>query len=112
MTLLPPGFAALEPFAETLAGATAAERAHLRDTISRADAQAFYDAARPLVEQALDYLDATPLDRHDEAERRLMRLVLTFAHISIGIEIQGEAEPRLTRLHPYMRLTQAPADRA
>ena len=59
--LLPEGFAALEPYVARWSGETAAARAHLRDSASFAEAEAFYTAAQPLVEPALAYLDANPL---------------------------------------------------
>jgi hypothetical protein len=110
-SLLPAGFEALEPFAPTLAGKTAADRAHLRDTLSREDAQAFYACAHPLLEPALDYLDRKPLAGHDEKEQRLMRLCLTFAHVAMGVEVQREVEAAHAKMRPHMRLTRAPADR-
>jgi len=109
-SLLPRGFDALEPFAQRWAGETAAERARLRDTASREDALAFYACALPLLDPGLDRLDSKPLGDHDAADRRLMRLFLTFAHIAMGIEVQREAEPAHAKLREHMRLTKAPAD--
>ena len=108
--LLPEGFAELEPFAAHWAGETAAARAHLRDSASFAEAEAFYAAAQPLIEPALARLDAKPLADQDDRERRLMRLVLAFAHVAMGIEVQGKDEPAHSKLRPHMRITRAPAD--
>ena len=108
--LLPDGFAALEPFAERWAGDTAAVRAHLRDSASFADAGAFYATAQPLVESALARLDAKPLANHDDGERRLMRLMLSFAHVSLAIEVQDREEAAHSKLREHMRITRAPAD--
>jgi len=109
-SLLPDGFAALEPFVERWAGDTAAMRAHLRDSASFAEAAAFYAAARPLVESALTRLDAKPIAHHDGGERRLMHLMLTFAHVSLAIEVQDKDEPAHGKLREHMRITRAPAD--
>jgi hypothetical protein len=108
--LLPDGFAALEPFTERWAGDSAVIRAHLRDSASPEDAAAFYAAAQPLIESALARLDAKPLADHDDCEQRLMRLVLTFAHVSLAIEVQDRHEPAHRKLREHMRITRAPAD--
>ena len=107
---LPQGFTALEAFAGRWSGDTAAVRAHLRDAASLEDAVAFYEAAQPLVEAALARLDAKPLADHDEGERRLMRMRLTFAHVSLAIEVQGKDESAHGQLRQHMRITRAPAD--
>lgn len=109
-TMLPRGFAALEPFAAHWAGETATARAHLRDSASFAEAEAFYAAARPLVEPALAHLDAEPLANHDEQKRQLMRLMLAYAHVAMAIEVQGKDEHAHGKLREHMRITRAPAD--
>jgi hypothetical protein len=108
--MLPEGFAALEPFAAHWAGETAAARAHLRDSASFVELEAFYAAARPLAEPALAYLDAQPLADHDEKQRELMRLMLAFAHVAMAIEVQGRDEQAHGELRGHMCITRAPAD--
>jgi hypothetical protein len=108
--LLPEGFAALEPFAAHWAGETAAARARLRDNASAAEAAMFYATAQPLVEPALAYLDAQPLAAHDEAQQRLMRLLLAFTHVAMAIEVQGQDETAHARQRPHLRITRTPAD--
>jgi len=108
--LLPEGFAALQSYVARWSGETAAARAHLRDSASFAEAEAFYTAAQPLVEPALAYLDAKPLANHDERERRLMRLMLAFAHAALAIEMQGKEERAHSKLRGHMRITRASAD--
>lgn len=109
-SLLPEGFAALEPFAAHWSGDTAAARANLRDIASATEAAAFYAAAQPLVEPALTYLDAQPLATHNEAQQRLMRMMLTFAHVAMGVEVQGTDEAAHSLLRPYLSITRSPAD--
>lgn len=108
--LLPEGFSALADFTPHWAGDSAATRAHLRDTAAPQAAQAFYDAVQPLLEPALAFLDAKPLAAHDERDRLLMRMLLTFAHVAMAIEVQRDDEPEHAKLRQYMRLTRAPAD--
>jgi hypothetical protein len=111
-TLLPAGFEALAPFVKVWAADTAAERAHCRDSSDETSRLAFYNAIKDRVPEALSYLDAKSLNQLDESERRLMKLILSFAHVSIAVELQREAEPRHARYRPYMRITRAPADQA
>jgi hypothetical protein len=109
-SLLPAGFEALAPFVEFWAADTAAGRAHCRDISDEAGRVAFYNAANDLVPQALACLDEKPLDQFDESEQRLMKLVLSFAHVAMAVELQREEEPRHARYRPFMRITRAPAD--
>lgn len=108
--LLPEGFEALEPFAGHWAGETAAERAHLRAAYPVAERDAFHAACAPLLEAGLASLDARPLTDQSEAERRLMRMLLTFAHVSLAVEVQQDDEDKHTPLRASMRIMRAPAD--
>ena len=109
-SLLPDGFEALAPFVEFWAADTAAGRAHCRDISDEASRVAFYNAANDLVPQALAFLDEKPLEQFDASEQRLMKLVLSFAHVAMAVELQREEEPRHARYRPFMRITRAPAD--
>jgi hypothetical protein len=109
-SLLPAGFEALAPFVEFWAADTAAGRAHCRQVSDEAGRAAFYNAASELVPKALALLDEKPLDQFDESEQRLMRLVLSFAHVAMAVELQREEEPNHARNRPYLRITRAPAD--
>ena len=109
-SLLPAGFEALAPFVEFWAADTAAGRAHCRDISDEASRVAFYNAANELVPKALAHLDEKPLNQFDESEQRLMKLVLSFAHVAMAVELQREEEPRHARYRPFMRITRAPAD--
>lgn len=109
-TSLPTGFESLEPFVEFWAADNAGERAHCRDISSETERDEFYNALQPLVPKALDYLDSKPLSQHDESEQRLMRLILSFAHVAAAVELHREEEAKHAKFRPYMRITQAPAD--
>lgn len=108
--LLPSGFEALEPFAARWAGATAADRAHLRSAFPSAERDAFHAVCAPLLIDGLSRLDKIALGEQDESERRLMHLLLTFAHVSLAIEVQGDAEDNHGLLRASMRIIRAPAD--
>jgi hypothetical protein len=108
--LLPPAFAALEPFTAHWAGASAADRAGLRDDADLSTMHAFHAATQPLLDAALAHLDARPLAQHDERERRLMRLMLSFAHVALAVEVQREEEPMHRRLRAPLVIRRAPAD--
>ncbi|MET0364076.1 MAG: hypothetical protein ABW169_05440 [Sphingobium sp.] len=108
--VLPAGFEMLLPFADRWAGETAAERAHLRGAFPREERDAFHAACAPLLQPGLAYLDARPLADHNAAEQRLMRLLLSFAHVSMAVEVQGEDEERHSPLRASMRIVRAPAD--
>ena len=109
-TALPAGFEALAPFVAFWAVNSAAERAHCRDSSDEASRLAFYSAAIELAPKALAELDAKPLNQFDEKEQRLMLLLLSFAHVSMAVELQREDEPGHARHRAHMRITRAPAD--
>ena len=109
-TSLPAGFETLTPFVQIWAVNTAADRAHCRDISDEASRVAFYHAASDLVPKALAYLDAKPIGQFDESEQRLMKLLLSFAHVSMAVELQREEEPKHAKNRLYLRITRAPAD--
>ncbi|MCX7863969.1 MAG: hypothetical protein N2423_02860 [Novosphingobium sp.] len=108
--LLPRGFEALLPFVETFAIDSASRRAEIRGEAPADLRNAFYEAASPLLAQALDYLDTRTFDEYDEADKRLLWMMLSLAHVAVAVEIQGEAEPRHASLRKFMPVTRAPAD--
>ena len=109
--LLPAGFETLEPFAGCWEGENAAERAHLRAAHAEDERDAFYGACAPLLAPGLVRLDEKALAELDEKERRLLHLFLTFAHVSLAVEVQGPDETAHAPLRASMRITHAPADR-
>jgi len=109
-TQLPSGFEPLEPFVEFWAATSAAGRAHCRDVSQEPEREAFFDVAAPLAAQALDYLDQKPLAEHNDEEKRLMRLILSFGHVAMAVELQREEEGKHTKWRPFMRITTTPAD--
>ncbi|MBU6268466.1 MAG: hypothetical protein KGN34_13055 [Sphingomonadales bacterium] len=90
--LLPPGYEALEPFVAQWDASGIAARAKLRDESTPEQRLAFHAAARGLVPGALAKLDEKPLDQLDEREQRLARLLLSYAHVAMAVEIRGAGE--------------------
>ena len=109
---LPPTFAALESFVAEWALPTCAERAAQRGNSTAEARETFYAAMSPQAAAAIAALDAKPLSDLDASELRLMDLLLAFAHVSLAVEIQGDAEARHALFRSRMALTRAPADRA
>jgi hypothetical protein len=110
VALLPPGFDALEPFVDAWAIAGAAGRAQQRNDSTEAERFAFYEAAKDLAPAALDYLDRKPLPEFDDAERRLMNLILSLAHVAPTVEALGSAEAQHARDREHLKITRASSD--
>ena len=107
---LPPEFGQLEQFVDDWALDSAFKRDAKRGSASAEARQQFYDAMTPVIAATLDRLDQTPLAQHDDKERALMLLALTYAHIAQSIEVQGPAEARHTRSRKRIPITSVPAD--
>lgn len=108
-TMLPPGYAALEPFVAAWALPTLAERAERRNESTAEDKLALYHAVRGLAEQALRELDRKPLALLDAPERRLLDLLLSYAQVALSIEVRGDGEPVHARERRYMVYTREPS---
>lgn len=111
MSALPAGYEALEPFVAFWAVDGTANRDRRRGESSPDQRQAFFEATKGLVPQALAQLDGKPLNELDASEQRLMNLLLSFAHVTLAEEMMGKAEPRHARFRQHMRITRSPADR-
>lgn len=107
---LPAGFEALEPFATGWAIEGANNRLQRRLTSSESERIAFFEVARVLLPAALEHLDKKPLPQFDVREQRLMNLFLTFAHVALAVEIQGDHEPGHAEGARHITITRAPAD--
>lgn len=111
LRMLPEGFEVLEPFVGMWAHATTAERAACRGNSSPEERAAFYAAARDLLPAALAHLDAIPLDAFGEADRNLMTLMLSLAHVALAIEVQNGEEETHRHSREKMRVTCSAADK-
>jgi hypothetical protein len=110
MTALPAGYEDLAPFAERFGIDGTANRAQLRSDLTGAEREAFHAAMKDRVGPALDMLDAKPLADLDAAEKRLLAMCLSFAHIALAVEVQGPDEERHATLRQHMKITRSPAD--
>lgn len=110
LPLLPTQFAALEPFLERWDIAKTAERAARRTASSAEERSAFFAAASPLIDTALDHLDTHPLNALPPAEQRLMNLMLSLAHVALAVEIQGPDEIKSAPWRDRMRFVRSTAD--
>ncbi len=108
---LPEGFADLEPFVETWVIEGSANRAAKRSSSTPEEREAFFAAASPLMEKALDYLDERPLNELSPSEERLMNLMMSLAHIAPAVEIQGPDEVKSAPWRDRMQITRSSADR-
>ncbi len=85
--LLPEAFADLEPHAATWCLATEAERWEQRMASSMDQLMAFYDAAFPRLEAAIEHCDRYPLaDLPPDAEH-LLQLVHSLVLVAMAVEI-------------------------
>lgn len=107
---LPTGFEALAPYVTTWAADSAAARDALRVHQSAEARQAFYDAMNPLLVSALDRLDPVPLAAYNSAEKALMLLTLSYAHVALAIEVQGPDEAKHGISRQRLPISRAPAD--
>jgi len=108
--LLPTGFEGLDPFVDFWAVSGSAERDRRRGESTADQRLSFFQAAKGLVPDALALLDARGLGNFDEREDRLMNLMLSFAHVTMAVEMLKDAEPRHARFREVMRITKSPAD--
>ncbi|MBL7490526.1 hypothetical protein I6A60_24470 [Frankia sp. AgB1.9] len=107
---LPPGFEALEPFAALWAAGTRGQRVGLRVRSRPPELEAFYSAVRELLAPALSYLDARPLADLNEADARLLDLVLAVPQVALAVEQQRDAEAAHARVQARFVVDRTSAD--
>ncbi|MDQ2650812.1 MAG: hypothetical protein M3Z03_14850 [Actinomycetota bacterium] len=86
MSILPPAFAELEPFADWSLE-TEAERYAKRLDSSMDEIQAFYDAAFPRLADAMAHLDQLDLNALPEDASRLLWLMYSLVNASFPVEV-------------------------
>jgi hypothetical protein len=86
MATLPPEFVDLEPFTDWCL-ATEAERYAKRLASTMDELQAFYDAAFPKLEAAIEYLDALPHDALPDDATHLLWLCYSLVNASFPVEV-------------------------
>jgi hypothetical protein len=110
-TSLPTSFVALEPFVARWAIASTAERCAARSNSTSDEREAFFVAAGPMLDAALDHLDHQPLEALSPEDQRLMDLMLSLAHVALAVEIQGPDEEKSAPWRDRMRIDRSTADR-
>ncbi|HWP65949.1 MAG TPA: hypothetical protein VNO26_08565 [Candidatus Limnocylindria bacterium] len=90
--LLPPEFAALEPYAATWCLATEPERWARRLASTMEELHAFYDAFFPRAEEAIAYLERFPLDDLPADAERLLQLLYSLLMVSYAVEVWKQPE--------------------
>ena len=86
MSALPKEFADLEPFA-AWALPSERERYARRIETSMDELQAFYDAAFPRLEDAMQYVDQYPLDTLPDDAQNLLWLYCALVTVSFPVEV-------------------------
>ena len=91
-TLLPEGFAEFDPFVAEWAVATMAERLRRRVDSTPESRLAFYRGFGPRTDEALIYLNKTPLEDipNDPKKHRLLQLTLSMVEVSLTEEVNGQ----------------------
>jgi hypothetical protein len=84
--MLPAEFSDLEPFAEKWCLPTERERFAARVSSSMDELQAFYDAAFPRADEAIEYCDKFPLDDMPQDADRLLQLLYSLVMVSFPVE--------------------------
>jgi hypothetical protein len=84
--MLPAEFSDLEPFAEKWCLPTERERFAARVSSSMDELQAFYDAAFPRADEAIEYCDKFPLDDMPHDAERLLQLLYSLVMVSFPVE--------------------------
>lgn len=104
MTMLPPQFADLEPWARTWSLASEQERWDRRHASTMEELIAFYDAVFPRLEEAIEFCDKHDLDDLPEDVLNLLHLIYSLALVAMAVEIFGQpktvdsADATLTRV--------------
>ena len=86
MSILPPDFADLEPFADWSLEHEA-ERYAKRLGSTMEELQVFYDAALPRLPDAMAHLDQLELDALPQEARRLLWLMYSLVNASFPVEV-------------------------
>jgi hypothetical protein len=86
MSTLPAEFADLEPFSDWCLESEH-ERYAKRLSSTMQELQAFYDAAFPRLEAALDYFDQYPFDALPDEAKHLLWLCYSLVNVSFPVEV-------------------------
>ena len=109
MSALPEPFNNLETLIPVWSISGSAARAAKRDSSTNEQREALFNAVSNRLQEALAYLDNKSLEDFDDADQHLMNLLLSYAHVSLAVEVQGDDEGKLASWRPKMQLTCTPA---
>lgn len=109
--LLPPAFAALEPWVSDWALPTQNARWDKRLASTSEEISAFYDALLPYLEQILNLADEYPLGAMPADVTRLFDLALMLAEISPNVELY-RADPNVPYSFSERRFIAVHGDKA
>jgi len=91
--MLPSAFAELEGYVQTWCLATETERWDARMSSTMAEMQAFYDAAFPRLEEAIEYCDKFALDGLPDDACNLLYLIYSLIMVAMAVEIMHQPVP-------------------
>jgi hypothetical protein len=110
MSTLPVGFEMLEPYVAHWAVDGSANRSLARANSTTEQRRDFYNVMQPIADAALALLDSKSLAEHDAAEKNLMNLCLSLAHVAMAVEAQGDDEAKHAPHREQMIITRTVAD--
>jgi len=84
---LPTEFSQLTPFAEKWALDTESARRETRMGCSQEELTTFYQAMKPVLDDAIQYLNKFDLDEMPDPERNLLNTALSLVEISVAVEL-------------------------
>jgi hypothetical protein len=99
-SVLPPAFAALEPYVEVFALPDENARFRKRVTASMDELRAFYDAILPHMDAVMQHLQGCPAQGLPPADEALLRLALSYAEVSRVFEVWQQQDVRADFFDP------------
>ncbi len=91
---LPAAFSQLAPFAEKWALPTENDRRTARMTSTQEELKVFYQAMKPVLDDAIQYLNDFDLEQMPGPERNLLNTALSLVEISVAVELFRNPWPR------------------
>ena len=91
---LPDAFASLAPFTDKWVLASEKARREARMTSSMEEIKAFYNAMKPVLDDAIQHLNQFELEALPEAEQNLLWLCQSLVEVSVAVELFFNPWPR------------------
>jgi hypothetical protein len=105
---LPKGFEDLQPYVAYWMRDTSDDRWQQRSKASMEDIKDFYDAMLARAEDAIEYLDAFPLDNMPDDAGRLFKLLLAIGQAAIAVEMHRQPRAHHSKFPHDIHLTKGP----